>query len=183
MFGKKKKFYVFPHSQGGKKNRSCSLCMCRFLLGSLDVWKHPQTHTLAWPSLRRTHSRGIPLQHVVLDHAPSFLLSCQLSYNMCHWVNLWQEAFAGETFWERVGKPFCPLWRLENDFKTIYLWSKVVCLFCFVLMRSIELGCFRLCSWCLWKGLDEERCMHLVPWGLDLQCKSSWILNDFFTEN
>jgi hypothetical protein len=36
-------------------------------------------------------------------------------------------------------------------------------LFCFVVMRSIELGCFKLCSWCLWKALDEEGCMGLVP--------------------
>jgi hypothetical protein len=28
-------------------------------------------------------------------------------------------------------------------------------LFCFVGMRSTELGCFRSCSWCLWKALDE----------------------------
>jgi hypothetical protein len=39
-----------------------------------------------------------------------------------------------------------------------------------------------LCSWCLWKALNEERCMGLVPWHLDLWCKSSWILNDFFTK-
>jgi hypothetical protein len=32
-------------------------------------------------------------------------------------------------------------------------------LFCFVVMRSIELGCFRSCSWCLWRALDEEGCM------------------------
>jgi hypothetical protein len=36
-------------------------------------------------------------------------------------------------------------------------------LFCFAVMRSTELGCFRLCSWCLWKALDEEGCMGLVP--------------------
>jgi len=37
------------------------------------------------------------------------------------------------------------------------LWTKaVVCfvLFCFIVMRSTERGCFRLCSWCLWKALD-----------------------------
>jgi hypothetical protein len=45
-------------------------------------------------------------------------------------------------------------------------------LFCFVVMRSTELGCFRSCSWCLWKALDEDRCMGLVPWRLDLPCKS-----------
>jgi hypothetical protein len=33
----------------------------------------------------------------------------------------------------------------------------------FVLMRSTESGCFRLCSWCLSKALDEEGCMGLVP--------------------
>jgi len=167
------------------KREAVVYVMCRFLLGSHDARKHPQIHTLAWPSLRRTHSRGITLQHVALDdNSPCFPLSCQLSYNMCHWVNLSQEAF-GEKLWREreLGNHFAHLRRLEDDFKTIYLWSKVVCLFCFVLMRSIELGCFRLCSWCLWKGLDEERCMNLVPWGLDLQCKSSWILNDFFTKN
>jgi hypothetical protein len=45
-------------------------------------------------------------------------------------------------------------------------------LFCFVVMGSTELGCFRSCSWCLWKALDEEGCMGLVPWCLDLPCKS-----------
>jgi hypothetical protein len=85
----------------------------------------------------------------------------------------------------------------------IYLWRKVVCFvlylwdppdwdashlcmkegsfFCFVNMRSTELGCFRLCSWCLWKALDEEACMGLVPWHLDLERKK--FLNiDFFSE-
>ncbi len=46
-------------------------------------------------------------------------------------------------------------------------------------MRSTELGCFRSCSWCLWKALNEEGFMGLVPWRLDLRCKSSWILNEF----
>jgi hypothetical protein len=55
-------------------------------------------------------------------------------------------------------------------------------LFCFVVMRSTEPGCFRSWSWSLWKALDEEGCMGLVPWRLDLWCKSSWIWNDFFTE-
>jgi hypothetical protein len=56
-------------------------------------------------------------------------------------------------------------------------------LFCFVVMRSTKPGCFRSCSWCLWKDSDKEGCMGLVPWHLDFLCKSSWILNDFFTEN
>jgi hypothetical protein len=43
-----------------------------------------------------------------------------------------------------------------------HLSMKEGCLFRFVVMRSTELGCFRSCSWCLWKALDEEWCMGLV---------------------
>jgi hypothetical protein len=45
----------------------------------------------------------------------------------------------------------------------VYLSMKEGSLFCFVVMRSTEPGCFRSCSWCLWKALDEEGCMGLVP--------------------
>jgi hypothetical protein len=51
--------------------------------------------------------------------------------------------------------------------------------FCFVIMRSTKPWCFRSCSCCLWKDLNDEGCKGLVPWRLDLWCKSSWILNDF----
>jgi hypothetical protein len=37
-------------------------------------------------------------------------------------------------------------------------------LFCFVVMRSTKPRCFRSSSWCLWKALDVEGCMGLVPW-------------------
>ncbi len=57
----------------------------------------------------------------------------------------------------------------------IYIWKKVI-LFCFVVMRSIESRWFRSCSWCLWKALNKQGCMGLVPWRLDLQCKSSWMI-------
>jgi hypothetical protein len=56
-------------------------------------------------------------------------------------------------------------------------------LFCFLGTKSTKPGCFKSCSWCLWKALNKEGCMGFVPWCLDLWCKSSWILNDFFTEN
>ncbi len=64
----------------------------------------------------------------------------------------------------------------------VYLWRKVVCFVCFVIMRSTQLGCFRSCSWCLWKALDKKGCMGSVPWHLDLRCKSFrfgniWISN------
>jgi len=37
-----------------------------------------------------------------------------------------------------------------------------------VFLMSLEnaLGCLRLCSWCLWKALDKEGCMGLVPFGM-----------------
>jgi hypothetical protein len=44
-----------------------------------------------------------------------------------------------------------------------YLSMKEGSLFCFVVMRSTKSGCFRSCSWCLWKALDEEGCMGMVP--------------------
>jgi hypothetical protein len=60
-------------------------------------------------------------------------------------------------------------------------------------MRSTEPGCFRSCSCCLWKALDEEGCMGLVPWwcfGLVVQQKFlnikwflSWKLNWIVVEN
>jgi hypothetical protein len=67
-----------------------------------------------------------------------------------------------------------------------HLSMKQGSLFCFVLfvpMRYTEMGCFRSRSWSLWKALEEEGCISLVSCRLDLGCKSSWILNDFFTEN
>ncbi len=54
----------------------------------------------------------------------------------------------------------------------IYL-MKEGSLFFFVVMRSIKLRCFILCSRCLWKALTEEVCMGLFPGCLDLWRKSS----------
>jgi hypothetical protein len=62
------------------------------------------------------------------------------------------------------------------------LSTKEGSLFSFVVMRSTELGCFRLCTWCLWKALNKKGCICFVPRRLELRCKSSGILNDFFTE-
>jgi hypothetical protein len=93
-------------------------------------------------------------------------------YTSCPLIKVWQTSklnFCDEIY--------------ENSELQKYLSMKEGSLFCFVLMRSTEPGCFRSCSWSLWKALDEEGCMGLVRWHLDLWCKSSWILNDFFTEN
>ncbi len=68
----------------------------------------------------------------------------------------------------------------------VYLWRKVVCFVLWVweiywtgMLQIVFLACLESSRW-LW----GERCMGLlVPWHLDLWCKSSWILNDFFIEN
>jgi hypothetical protein len=54
----------------------------------------------------------------------------------------------------------------------LYLCMKEDSLFCFVVVKSIKPWCFTLCSWCLWRALDKEVCIDLVP--RRLQCKSSW---------
>ncbi len=65
----------------------------------------------------------------------------------------------------------------------IYLWRKVVCLFCFVLMRSTKPGCFRSSSWSLWKALalDEEGCISLVSfhvvWTCSVEVFEYWMIS------
>jgi len=44
----------------------------------------------------------------------------------------------------------------------LYLSMKEGSLFCFVVMRSTEPGCFRLCSLCHWKALDASDCVLCV---------------------
>ncbi len=68
----------------------------------------------------------------------------------------------------------------EGEPTTIYLWSKVVCLFCFVCPDEIhQTGMLQITFF----ASLEEGCVSLVSWRLDLWCRRSWILNDFFTEN
>jgi hypothetical protein len=44
-------------------------------------------------------------------------------------------------------------------------------------MSSTKLGCFRSCSWCLWKALDkEEGCMGLVPWCCGAKVLEYWMI-------
>ncbi len=49
----------------------------------------------------------------------------------------------------------CPMSLLEMKL-FFNLSMKEGSLFWFVVMRSTELKCFRLCSWCLWKALNER---------------------------
>jgi len=80
---------------------------------------------------------------------------------------------------------FYKSWNQNYAAFSIYLWRKVICLFCFVCtceihwtwMLQIALLVSLESSWG-WEG-----CISLVSWCLDLRCKSSWILKDFFTEN
>jgi hypothetical protein len=56
--------------------------------------------------------------------------------------------------------------------QSIYEGRLFVCFVCTDEIHPIG-GCFRLCSWFLWKALNEEGCIGLVSWCLDLRCKSS----------
>ncbi len=74
------------------------------------------------------------------------------------------------------------------------LWKKMFSIFvhlkegylfvllCFYRWDPLNRGWFRSHFWFLWKTLEEEGCIGLVSWRLDLRCKSSWILNYFFIE-
>ncbi len=62
-----------------------------------------------------------------------------------------------------------------------HLSMKEGSLFSFVGMRSTEPGCFRSSYWCFWKALDEEWCMGLVPWRLDLYV-NKWYQNILMSE-
>jgi hypothetical protein len=59
----------------------------------------------------------------------------------------------------------------------IYLWSKVVCLFCFVCTDEIHwTGMLQIPFLVSLESSRGEGCISLVLWCLDLQCRSSWIL-------
>jgi putative component of membrane protein insertase Oxa1/YidC/SpoIIIJ protein YidD len=68
-------------------------------------------------------------------------------------------------------------WISHNHVKTKchflhpYLSMKQRSFFCFVVIRSTELGCFRSCSWYLWKALNKEGCMGFgsMTFGLAVQ--------------
>ncbi len=59
-----------------------------------------------------------------------------------------------------------------------HLFMKEGSLFCFVfvVMSSTKPGCSRSCSWCLWKALDEEGCMGLVPWRCSAKVVEYWMI-------
>jgi hypothetical protein len=65
---------------------------------------------------------------------------------------------------------------MYNQSNAISLWTKVLC---FVVMRSTKLGCFRLCSGCLWKALNEEGCIGLVHdvWTCRAKVLEYWMIS------
>jgi hypothetical protein len=140
----------------------------------------PTAHaTTAYPLLRKIvylwswnpsnhnapHCASGPNKKMVLENEISLVMSLHLG--QLHTIYLYFSAWA---------------LHYHPSMKEGSLFCFVLLCFCFVVTRCTELVCFRSCSWCLWKALDDKGCMGLVPWRLDLQCKSSWVLNDFFTE-
>jgi hypothetical protein len=61
----------------------------------------------------------------------------------------------------------------------IYLWRKIFCLFCFVLfalMKSTELGCFKLHSWFLLRRRDASAWFHGV-WSCRVEVFEYWMIS------
>jgi hypothetical protein len=67
------------------------------------------------------------------------------------------------------GIGMCPLVLLERSWWAGFNWN--LCFILFLLMRSTEAGCFRLCSWFHWKALKEKGCISFgfVALGLVVQ--------------
>jgi hypothetical protein len=69
--------------------------------------------------------------------------------------------------------------KMKNANKVEYykhLWRKEVC---FVVMRSTKPGCFRLCSWCLWKLLMRRGALawfHNV-WTCSAKVLEYWMIS------
>ncbi len=156
-----------------------------------------------WPNMMGAHGNKLSLflkiEVSLGSHCAETQRSCDMTlspWSASHWFSdFWRSKSQGSkdvklynkmSIWVHCDKrvPHKTVGTIRgNIWQIIYLWMKVVCFVLFVSMRFTKLGCFRSHSWSLWKALKEEGCMGLVSWRLDLLCKSSWILNDFFTEN
>ncbi len=63
--------------------------------------------------------------------------------------------------------------------QAIYLQRKVVCFVLFCSYKIHRIGVLQMMFLMSLESSQQGGCMGLVPWRLDLRCKSSWILNDF----
>jgi hypothetical protein len=86
-------------------------------------------------------------------------ISVSFCSNLCHLAakDLWllEMNFFGEKAKTQSHHIFVKIYTLCTH-GPYHLSMKEGSLFCFVVMRSIELGCFRSCSWCLWKALTRR---------------------------
>ncbi len=129
---------------------------CFFLACRLCCCVHPDLHE---GSRANMHLRGY--RHLLdwsqHEPAPTLVPSPSLSeasrraiFNPGVKFWFWEKQPKTDIFKVTQNKP-----NQQPNWAGIILWREVVCLFVlFVGMRSTELGCFRSCSWCLWKALD-----------------------------
>ncbi len=124
--------------------------------------------------------RTIYLRSAIEEDLLLFLVSCQLKYckkkvnssikrwlSGCNWM-MRKILHGWSVIILKVHKK--PAHSANLHVLMIYMVGFV--LFCFVVMRSTEPGCFRSCSWCRWKALDEEAgCIGFgsMPFGLAVQ--------------
>ncbi len=126
-----------------------------------------------------------PAQQAAMSPFPHMIIFGEWLWHAmkCLWEGHGNMGTTREWHWEQ-GNYTGTLWEHYGNAMWIYEGKVVCCFVLFVLMRSTELGCFRSCSWSLWKALNKEgaSAFGFMAFGL-AGCRSSWILNDFFTEN
>jgi hypothetical protein len=90
---------------------------------------------------------------------------------------IWNQANHAPLFMESFWKT--PRMEYEMPWFGIFHTDKQTKQIIFFIDKFPKSKHFILHFWYLWKAFDEKGCTSLVSWHLDLQCRSSWILNDF----
>jgi hypothetical protein len=100
---------------------------------------------------------GLVLLHLLKIHVMWWNLENQTWWT-CRWLQA-KRSFSMKKVGFGWGMENRNCWRWNLFWFWVDKWHLSVkegSLFCFAVMRSTKPGCFRLCSWCLWKAVDEE---------------------------
>jgi hypothetical protein len=108
-----------------------------------------------------------PPHTIVFNHAE---ISSKTLVSWSHFIHLWTIASSWSTSSIIIIHSCCQM----------YVWSKVVCFALFCNYEIHQTGVCQMCSWYLWKALEEEGCISLVSWHLDLCCKKFLNVEWFF---
>ncbi len=113
------------------------------------------TYTLhVWESRRLLKQASCLELRVAGNWKATKLQTCCM--NVCIYYMPWSELTSVfQCIAEHFDEILCN-WKKKSFNLAEHLSMKEGSLFCFLVMRSTEPGCFRSFSWCLWKALDEE---------------------------